>query len=85
MSAPGLDPSDGRTPVIVDDIASTGHTIAEAVRGLVRAGHPAPICVAVHGVFGFAEQVPPDLPTYRRVAAQEPLHDGVSQGSFRRW
>jgi ribose-phosphate pyrophosphokinase len=51
VSAPGLDPADGRTPVIVDDIASTGHTIAQAVRGLVRAGHPAPLCVAVHGVF----------------------------------
>jgi ribose-phosphate pyrophosphokinase len=50
VSAADLDPRDGRTPVVVDDIVSTGHTIAQAVRGLVQAGHPAPVCLAVHGV-----------------------------------
>ncbi|HEX6361503.1 MAG TPA: ribose-phosphate diphosphokinase, partial [Albitalea sp.] len=41
----------GHTPVLVDDIISTGHTMAGAVRQLLAAGVAAPVCVAVHGVF----------------------------------
>jgi ribose-phosphate pyrophosphokinase len=37
--------------VLVDDILSTGHTMAEAARLFTRAGYPAPIAVAVHAVF----------------------------------
>lgn len=51
VSAPDLDASLGATPVVLDDIVSTGTTMAQAVRGLVAAGHPAPVCVAVHAVF----------------------------------
>ncbi|ANJ75076.1 ribose-phosphate pyrophosphokinase [Ralstonia insidiosa] len=40
-----------RTPVLVDDIISTGRTMIAAANQLRRAGLPHPICVAVHAVF----------------------------------
>lgn len=41
----------GRTPVLVDDIISTGRTMLETIR-LLKAREPAaPVCVAVHGLF----------------------------------
>jgi ribose-phosphate pyrophosphokinase len=41
----------GRTPVMVDDIISSGRTMIEAVKLLTDRGWPRPICVAVHGLF----------------------------------
>ena len=41
----------GRTPVLVDDIISTGRTMLETVRLLKARGSAAPVCVAVHGLF----------------------------------
>lgn len=38
------------TPVLVDDIISTGHTLLETLAHLRRAGLPAPMCVGVHAV-----------------------------------
>ncbi len=40
----------GRTPVLVDDIISSGTTMIEAVR-LFTHGWPSPVCIAVHGLF----------------------------------
>lgn len=40
-----------RVPVLVDDILSTGHTLAATIRPIVAAGLRPPVCVAVHGVF----------------------------------
>ncbi|MEW6683887.1 MAG: ribose-phosphate pyrophosphokinase [Nitrospirota bacterium] len=40
-----------RTPVLVDDVISTGGTMVETVRSLVKTGMPGPVCVAVHGIF----------------------------------
>jgi ribose-phosphate pyrophosphokinase len=40
-----------RTPVLVDDIISSGRTMIEAVRLLKARGAKSPVCVAVHGVF----------------------------------
>ena len=40
-----------RTPVVVDDVVSTGHTMLETVRHLRDAGARAPVCVAVHALF----------------------------------
>lgn len=55
---PDLDAWRGRTPVLVDDILSTGHTLAKAVRALRAQGMAAPVCLAVHPVFaGDAAQV----------------------------
>lgn len=41
----------GRTPVLIDDIISTGRTLIAAAWQLQRAGLPRPYCVAVHAVF----------------------------------
>jgi ribose-phosphate pyrophosphokinase len=46
----------GRTPVVIDDIVSTGRTMLEAVRELGTAGAAAPVCVAIHAVFADAVQ-----------------------------
>jgi len=42
---------EGRRPVLVDDIVSSGRTLAEAARVLRAKGYGAPSCVAVHGLF----------------------------------
>ncbi len=42
----------GHTPVLVDDIISSGTTMAEAARALIHAGFDAPVVVGVHGLFG---------------------------------
>lgn len=41
----------GCTPVLVDDILSTGHTLSKTVAALRARGFPAPLCLAVHAVF----------------------------------
>lgn len=38
-------------PVIIDDIASSGRTIAQAVERVVTVGGAAPICILIHAVF----------------------------------
>jgi ribose-phosphate pyrophosphokinase len=44
----------GHTPVLIDDIVSTGQTMIEATRRLRGAGSAAPMCVAIHAVFADA-------------------------------
>lgn len=39
------------TPVLVDDIISSAHTMIETVKQWAEAGLPSPVCLAVHGVF----------------------------------
>ena len=39
------------TPVLVDDIISTGRTMIEATRLITSRGLNAPVCIAVHGIF----------------------------------
>jgi ribose-phosphate pyrophosphokinase len=51
VSVPELERWRGRTPVVVDDLISTGRTMIETVGHLRRAGLPAPICVGVHALF----------------------------------
>jgi len=41
----------GRTPVLLDDIASTGHTLVAAVQALAAAGLARPLCIVVHALF----------------------------------
>jgi ribose-phosphate pyrophosphokinase len=40
-----------RTPVLVDDIISTGKTMIQAAQHLMNAGMANPVCIAVHGIF----------------------------------
>jgi len=51
IEAPDLSPFAGCTPVLVDDVLSTGRTIIGAAQVLAAAHFAAPICVVVHGVF----------------------------------
>jgi len=51
IEAPDLSAHSGCTPVLVDDIVSTGRTMARATRALLAAGLRAPTCIAVHAVF----------------------------------
>ena len=51
ISAASLPDLDGRTPVLVDDIISSGRTMIEAVRLIVKRGASNPVCIAVHGLF----------------------------------
>ena len=41
----------GHTPVLIDDIVSTGRTLVEATRSLRAAGSGPPVCIAIHAVF----------------------------------
>lgn len=51
ISLPDLQAWRGRTPVLVDDIVSSGRTMVEAAQGLIAAGFVAPVCVGVHALF----------------------------------
>jgi ribose-phosphate pyrophosphokinase len=44
----------GETPVVIDDIVSTGRTMVEATRQLRAAGSAPPMCIAIHAVFADA-------------------------------
>jgi ribose-phosphate pyrophosphokinase len=41
----------GHTPVLIDDIISTGRTMAAVVELLAGPGRPPPVCVGVHALF----------------------------------
>lgn len=56
ISLPGTFQPASHTPVLVDDIISSGHTMAETVRALIANGTAPPVCVGVHAVF--AESAP---------------------------
>jgi ribose-phosphate pyrophosphokinase len=51
IALPDLSAVQGRTPVLVDDIVSSGRTMSEAARLLIEAGFARPVCVAVHAIF----------------------------------
>ena len=51
VSVPDVERWRDHTPVLVDDIVSTGRTLIETIGHLKRAGMRPPVCVAVHGVF----------------------------------
>ncbi len=51
ISAPDMRPWRGRTPVLVDDIISTAHTLIETTRRLKAAGATDIIVAGVHGLF----------------------------------
>lgn len=51
VSKPVVVAYQGYTPVLVDDIISTAHTMIETVGHLRVAGMAAPVCIGVHPVF----------------------------------
>jgi ribose-phosphate pyrophosphokinase len=51
VSLPSIDAVRARTPVFVDDIASSGRTAIETLGHLRRLGLPPPVCVVIHPVF----------------------------------
>lgn len=51
VAVPALPALAGRRPVLVDDVISTGHTMADAARKLVAQGHRPPFAAAIHGLF----------------------------------
>ncbi|WOB10842.1 ribose-phosphate pyrophosphokinase [Piscinibacter gummiphilus] len=51
VSVPDVARWRGHTPVLVDDIVSTGRTMIETVGHLKSLEMPAPVCVALHAVF----------------------------------
>lgn len=52
ITAPDLSGLEGHHPVLVDDILSSGATLANAARVLIEAGLTLPACAVVHGLFG---------------------------------
>jgi ribose-phosphate pyrophosphokinase len=50
VSVPDLSPWPGRTPVLIDDVISSGRTLIAALEHLRAQRTPPPICVAVHGL-----------------------------------
>jgi ribose-phosphate pyrophosphokinase len=50
ISVPDVARWHAHTPVLVDDIISTGQTLVETIAHLKRDGLPAPVCVGVHAV-----------------------------------
>lgn len=51
VELPDLSRWRGRQPVLVDDIASSGHTLIEAASKLPLQGFARPVVVVVHGIF----------------------------------
>lgn len=51
VSLPSIDTARSRTPIIVDDIASSGRTAVETLHHLKRLGLPPAVCVVIHPVF----------------------------------
>lgn len=57
ITIPDLSGFADRTPVLVDDIASSAQTLIEATRQVRASGLPPPVCIVVHALFtpdGFA-------------------------------
>lgn len=51
LTLPSFEKYKNHTPVLVDDIISTAHTMIETVRHLKIIGMKASVCIGVHGIF----------------------------------
>ncbi|KGM56288.1 phosphoribosylpyrophosphate synthetase [Lysobacter daejeonensis GH1-9] len=51
VSLPDAASAQGRTPVVVDDIVSSGRTLMETLGHLQRLGLPPATCIATHAIF----------------------------------
>ncbi|WP_028471454.1 ribose-phosphate pyrophosphokinase [Neptunomonas japonica] len=51
ISPPELAPYKNKTPVLIDDIISSGNTMLETINHLTLANMKRPVCIGVHGIF----------------------------------
>lgn len=51
VSVPNVERWKDHTPVLVDDIISTGHTMLKTIAHLKKAGMKPPVCIGIHGIF----------------------------------
>ena len=51
VSISNLDLYPGKTPILIDDIISTGMTMIETVKHLHSLNLPSPVCIGVHAIF----------------------------------
>lgn len=51
VSNPHMDQYQSHTPVLVDDIISTAHTMIETVQHLKKLSSHKPVCIGVHAIF----------------------------------
>jgi len=51
ISIPKIEDYKNKTPVLVDDIISTGHTMIETVKQLKKEGMKLVVCIGIHAVF----------------------------------
>ncbi|MFX8354866.1 phosphoribosyltransferase family protein, partial [Acinetobacter baumannii] len=51
VSVPQVEKYKESTPVLVDDIISTGNTMIETIGHLKKAGMKPPVCIGIHAVF----------------------------------
>ncbi len=51
VSLPQVERWQDHTPVLVDDIISSGRTMLETIQHLTDAGLKSPVCIGVHGLF----------------------------------
>jgi ribose-phosphate pyrophosphokinase len=76
VSVPDLERWHAHTPVLVDDIVSTGRTMIAALHHLAEKGTLPPTCIAVHGIFaGTAYRELLDAGASRVATCNTILHD----------
>ncbi|MGG7034800.1 MAG: ribose-phosphate diphosphokinase [Flavobacterium sp.] len=51
VSVPQVDKYEGFTPVLIDDIISSGRTMIETIKHLKSTKMNQPVCIAIHGIF----------------------------------
>ncbi len=51
VSIPHIQKYHERTPILIDDIISTGYTMVATIEHLIALQMRAPVCMAIHGVF----------------------------------
>lgn len=65
----------GRTPVLLDDIGSSGQTLVAALQVLRQSGLPRPLCIVVHALFAAqAQQAMLDAGATRVVSCDTVAH-----------
>ncbi len=74
VSVPDVEKWRGHTPVLVDDIISTGHTLLETLAHLRHARMRPAVCVAAHGLFSDSVE--------KKLGACEKLNTGKTLSTY---